>query len=115
MNRENTTPTHEGALPSPAFDGDLEELWTPTKTAGMLGLTVPGLANLRTRGGGPKYVRLSYRCVRYIPRHVREYIYERIAANTAGEPGMSRKKRRRRAKRRAKQRQPDDGAAAAGG
>ena len=43
----------------------LEELLTEQEAAAFLGISVRFLQNRRTRGGGPPYVEISRRCVRY--------------------------------------------------
>jgi hypothetical protein len=43
----------------------LEQLLTEQEAAALLGLSVRFLQNRRTRGGGPLYVEISRRCVRY--------------------------------------------------
>jgi hypothetical protein len=48
----------------------LEELLTEQQAAALLGLTVRFLQNRRTRGGGPTYVEISGRCIRYRRREL---------------------------------------------
>ena len=48
----------------------LETLITEQEAASFLGLSVRFLQNRRTRGGGPAYVGISRRCVRYRRREL---------------------------------------------
>jgi predicted DNA-binding transcriptional regulator AlpA len=51
-------------------------------TAEVLGLSQPALNNLRMRGSGPRYCRLSPRKIRYFAADVVQYVEDRLA-----EPG----------------------------
>ena len=44
---------------------DEDILMTPPQTAQMTGLTERGLEGMRYKGGGPPFIRISARCVRY--------------------------------------------------
>ena len=55
--------------------------------AEFLGLSVRTVQALRQRGGGPKYVRLSARCIRYRRADLKQWADERLVASTA-DPGF---------------------------
>ena len=46
-------------------------------------VTVRCMQGLRYRGGGPKYVRLSSRCIRYRRRDIREWAEARLRSSTS--------------------------------
>jgi predicted DNA-binding transcriptional regulator AlpA len=56
------------------------------EAAGFLGLTDRTLQKYRQQGGGPKFVKLSDRCVRYRRIDCHEYIKARLRASTS-DPG----------------------------
>lgn len=60
-----------------------DRLLTPTELAERLGVSVGTLANWRLRGGGPAYIKLSGRAVRYRPRAVEKWISEREVSSTS--------------------------------
>ena len=60
-----------------------EPLLTEKQVAEQFGLTESFLRARRVRGGGPKFIRISHRCVRYAPQHVREYLNERVSTSTS--------------------------------
>lgn len=62
-----------------------DRLLTPTELAERLGVSVGTLANMRWRGGGPPYIRMSGRCVRYRPSAVEKWISEREVSSTSEE------------------------------
>jgi len=61
------------------YDGLINE----KQAATFLGYTVRALQNWRTRGGGPKYVKVSNRSVRYRRRGLIEWIEQRTVSNTS--------------------------------
>ncbi len=54
--------------------------------AGFLGLTIRTLQGWRYRGGGPQYVRVSARCIRYRRADLREFSEARLRTSTS-DPG----------------------------
>ena len=64
---------------------NIEELLKPKEAADLLGLSLRGLENFRHRGGGPAYVRISARCVRYRYGTILDYAAARTFASTADE------------------------------
>ena len=66
--------------------GDL--LLTPKQVARQLGVTRTTLESWRLRGGGPKFVRVSKRCIRYRRQDLQVWIEERIRTSTS-DPGGS--------------------------
>jgi hypothetical protein len=66
----------------------------PSDAAALIGSTVAALAQMRTRGGGPPYTRISSHTdrrgyvrgpIRYTRRSLIEWMQERVHSNTAGE------------------------------
>tara|TARA_A100001037_G_scaffold212857_1_gene190807 strand:+ start:1776 stop:2036 length:261 start_codon:yes stop_codon:yes gene_type:complete len=55
--------------------------------ADFLGLCDRSLQNMRQRGGGPRYVRISSRCIRYRRIDLANYADERIRKSTS-DPGL---------------------------
>lgn len=58
------------------------ELMTERQAADYLQVTTRTTQAWRYRGGGPKFVRISSRCVRYRKTDLDAWIAERIARNT---------------------------------
>ena len=46
--------------------------------AAALGMTPRAMQEWRRSGGGPQYVRISSRCIRYRPEDLREWAAERL-------------------------------------
>ncbi len=62
------------------------ELIDEEQAARFLGLTARCLQGWRYKGGGPKYVRLSQRCIRYRRFDCREFADARLRTSTS-DPG----------------------------
>ncbi len=60
----------------------LERLITEHEAAAFIGYTVRALQNWRLRGGGPRFVKVSARSVRYRRRDLIDWIEERLVAST---------------------------------
>lgn len=58
-------------------------LMNEIQAAAFLGLTRRALQNFRLVGGGPKYVRISIRCIRYRKKDLVEWSNERIRTSTS--------------------------------
>ena len=84
MSLEHSLQRQAGSAAKAGHD-DRERLMKPDETAALLGLSVRGLENLRHRGGGPAFVRISSRCVRYRRGTLIDYAAERTFATTAAE------------------------------
>lgn len=61
----------------------LDQLLNENEAARMLGFTIRALQNWRVRGGGPQFVKLSKRSVRYRRRDLLEWINIHLRANTS--------------------------------
>ncbi len=61
-------------------------LLTEVEAAGRLGFTPRFLQDRRMRGGGPRYVRVSARAIRYRPEDLAAWAAERIRTSTS-DPG----------------------------
>jgi hypothetical protein len=59
-------------------------LVTEAEAADLIGLTPRFLQARRHRGGGPPFVRISARCIRYQPSALRSWAEERVRLNTSG-------------------------------
>jgi predicted DNA-binding transcriptional regulator AlpA len=59
-----------------------EKLITQAEAATRLGLSPRTLEAYRTRGGGPLFVRISSRCVRYRPEDIEAWVSARVHGNT---------------------------------
>jgi predicted DNA-binding transcriptional regulator AlpA len=61
-------------------------LVTVNEAADFLRTSPKTLEGWRTRGGGPKFVRLGTRAVRYRPADLNEFIERGLRTSTASEP-----------------------------
>lgn len=61
----------------------LDRLINETQAANFLGYTIRALQNWRVRGGGPVYVKVSARSVRYRRRDLIAWADARVQANTS--------------------------------
>ncbi len=62
---------------------DPEQLLRQEQAALMLEVTPRCLENWRHRGGGPKHVRISARCIRYRRRDLLEWVEARLRTSTS--------------------------------
>jgi len=60
----------------------LERLMNEKEAAPFLGVSVRTLQCWRVRGGGPRFIRISRRAVRYCPSDLAEWIAARRVSNT---------------------------------
>ena len=78
---------HEGATNAPSDNpGFWFELIDEREAAVFLDVTARALQKWRQAGGGPKFVRLSARCIKYRRINLREHAEERLVSSTA-DPG----------------------------
>ena len=68
------------SLPRP---DELEQLIPEKRAAKLIGISPRTLRNWRVKGGGPKYVQVSIRCIRYRRRDVLEWIAARERRHTS--------------------------------
>jgi len=61
----------------------LDQLVREQEAANFLGYSVRALQNWRIRGGGPKFVRVSARSIRYRRRDLIAWTEERLRSNTS--------------------------------
>jgi len=66
-----------------AGDADLDRLMDEREAASVLCYSVRALQNWRHRGGGPKFVKVSARSVRYRRRDLLRWIDARTVSNTS--------------------------------
>ncbi len=62
---------------------DHEQLLTETEAANLLNLTTRALQAWRCRGEGPKFIRISRRCIRYRREDLLQWIGERECTSTS--------------------------------
>ena len=62
---------------------NLDQLLTEKEAAELICYTPRALQNWRVRGGGPKYVKVSARSIRYQLRDVLSWIEDRKRGNTS--------------------------------
>ena len=62
---------------------DPDRLMNEHEAAGILCYSVRALQNWRSRGGGPKFIKVSARSVRYRRRDLLDWIQARTVANTS--------------------------------
>ena len=67
--------------PCKGLSQDTDALIAERQAAGLLGLTPSALQAWRQRGGGPPYVRISSRCVRYKRSDLRRWVDERVESS----------------------------------
>ena len=60
-----------------------DALLTEREAADFLGVTARCLQAWRYRGGGPKFVRISSRCIRYRKSDLVEWVEERLRSSTS--------------------------------
>ncbi len=51
-------------------------------TANKLGVSPQTLEGWRVRGGGPPFVKVSHRCVRYRDRDLEQWVDDRVVTST---------------------------------
>ncbi len=69
-----------GALES---GDDPDQLMRQEQAALILGVTPRCLENWRWRGGGPRWVQISTRCIRYRRSDLIQFVEERVKTNTS--------------------------------
>ncbi len=74
---------HENQSTSGQDPDHLDRLITETEAAQFLGYTIRALQNWRTRGGGPYFVKVSARSIRYRRRDLISWADDRLQANTS--------------------------------
>ena len=67
---------------------DPERLMTETEAAPFLGVTRRALQQWRLNGKGPKYVKISQRCIRYRRIELIKWSEERLQSNTSERMGV---------------------------
>jgi len=60
-----------------------EKVMTEKQASDYLQLTTRTLQAWRYRGGGPKYIRVSSKCVRYRQSDIDKWLAERVASSTS--------------------------------
>ena len=61
----------------------LDRLITENEAAAFLGYSVRALQNWRVRGGGPKFVRVSQRSIRYRRRDLKAWADSKLRSSTS--------------------------------
>ena len=60
-----------------------DDLLTPDKAARVLGLSAKTLANFRSAGGGPLFIKLANRTIRYRHADLKAFIEQGVKQNTS--------------------------------
>src|SRR5262245_48815390 len=71
------------ALPTLAALPDPDALLPEVQSAELLGVTPRALQSWRQRGGGPEFVRISSRCIRYRRRDLISWTEARLRSSTS--------------------------------
>ena len=64
----------------------VDRLITEIEAADFLGYSIRALQNWRVRGGGPRFVKVSSRSIRYRRRELNEWIERKLCSNTSEQP-----------------------------
>ncbi len=76
-------------VPDPGLNpGYWHELIPETKAAEFLNLTPRSMQAMRQRGGGPRFIRLSSRCIRYTRTLLKSWADGRMRSSTS-DPGQA--------------------------
>jgi predicted DNA-binding transcriptional regulator AlpA len=70
-------------LPASSYLTKPDCLLRPNEAARQLGVSLSCLEAWRYRGGGPRFVRISARCVRYRRVDLEQWIRERVRSSTS--------------------------------
>ena len=62
---------------------DHDALLTEQQAATLLNVNPRTLQKWRVKGGGPPFVRISRRCIRYRPRDIRHWAQNRVKSSTS--------------------------------
>lgn len=62
---------------------DHDALLTEQQAATLLNVNPRTLQKWRVKGGGPKFIRISRRCIRYRPRDIRDWAQHRVKSSTS--------------------------------
>ena len=62
-----------------------KRLLTEKELSTWIGLSLPTLQRMRSKGGGPKFIRLGFRRLAYRPSDVEDWLASRTAERTGGE------------------------------
>ena len=87
MNSNTPEAVHTAGDPSRDLPAFWAALITERDAAKFLGLTDRTMQAWRRKGGGPRYVKISSRCIRYRREDLREWADARVRTSTA-DPGQ---------------------------
>lgn len=74
----------DGAIEEKEYPiGYLDQLVCEKEAAALLGYTIRALQNWRLRGGGPQFVKVSARSIRYRRRDLNDWVEARLRTNTS--------------------------------
>ena len=85
---EITTAADDQAPDLGSNPGYWHELIPETEAADFLDLTPRSMQAMRQRGGGPKFIRLSSRCIRYTRTLLKAWADARMRSSTS-DPGQA--------------------------
>lgn len=83
---ENITTIGDAALPKGDDSDYWYELVRPVLAADFIDMKLRGLEAMRQRGNGPKFIRVSSRCIRYRRIDLREWS-EALLRKSTSDPG----------------------------
>ena len=83
LNPPTGRPNQSTSSPNVTFGQNLGPLIRQEEAALILEVTPRCLENWRHRGGGPSYVRISARCIRYRRSDINKWIEERVRTSTS--------------------------------
>lgn len=67
------------------MDAD-KRLLTERELSTFLGLSLPTLQRMRSKGSGPKFIKLSFRRVAYRPEDIEKWLFTRTAERISEQP-----------------------------
>jgi len=65
------------------FPTDEDALLSEEQAAAFIGVTRRAMQAWRFSGGGPKYIRISARCIRYTKRYLKEHSENHLQTSTS--------------------------------
>ncbi len=65
------------------FPSDEDALLSEEQAAAFIGVTRRAMQAWRFSGGGPKYIRISARCIRYTKRYLKEHSENHLQSSTS--------------------------------
>ena len=87
LNHDPTRLSVKGVSPAENTEETQGDYWyalmREAEAADFLGLSVRSMQGFRYHGGGPRFVRISSRCIRYRRADLRTWVEQRLCASTS--------------------------------